>query len=136
MKKMLMSAVVGVCLLATTVPPIYAGATCAAEWRQGTLVWVFNESEFYHLLREPGTGVNRFTCISEPWECEMYRCEVNAGSPFGCKDNQAPVGHCVNVLLAQCEDFDPKAEPGFQFILRSTYIYEIQLISTGPCPAP
>jgi hypothetical protein len=115
-----------VCLLVSfcCVVPVNADSICTGEVRRASLVATYNTSDTYLAIRTPGLGNNPGECLTQPFTCELFLCEVEEGSPVQCKDN-APLGHCYDVTITQCI---------VDLIRQLPYISYAEFVSVGSCP--
>lgn len=111
--------------------PLSPGATCTTVTHQGSLAWMYvRGDDIWHVYIEPGQGNNIQDCTSDDplidhFICETLFCNVAESSGYDCKDEDLPIGHCVDFVVAQCESNETGIEMPF--------VWEIELVHTGPC---
>lgn len=110
--------------LLLAVVPTYAVPTCSSQWHTGNLAHVYEETDVWYEFRAVGFGNNPGECLSSPFTCEIYQCDVNVTSALPCKGDDTPISHCVKYLLEQC------SEDGKWYM---PIIRELEFISPGPC---
>jgi hypothetical protein len=96
-----------------------AAPICTTNTWRATLAWVYMGTEIEHVLM-PASGTF-LDCVTTPFACE----HIKSSSPYGCKDFDAPVSHCVDIDVTQCSDGEGHYE--------RPYIESINLHSVGPC---
>lgn len=114
-----------VCLISLFAAPVVAGPVCTTEWHTGSLSHVYLETDVWYQFRSVGSGSNNpGECLTQPYTCEIYQCDVAETSELPCKGDDTPISHCVRYLLEECSEEGKTYMP---------IIRELEFLSAGPC---
>lgn len=116
-------AVISLGLFAT---PAEAVEVCQTYALTASSAWVFNETDVRLTVMRPGSGNNEGDCMTDPWRCATYRCEVGEESELGCKET--PGGLCLDLVIERCVLFPEGVK--YLPIIRNIAVHGT---SSGPC---
>lgn len=97
---------------------------CSTAEHQGSVAYVYPETDIFVSFTKPGLGNNPGDCSSVAHSCEIYRCDTFEASEFTCK--LAPGGACVEYEIETCYD-------SVTFIRKMPIVRTITLVHVGPC---